>query len=110
MDYGDYNVFDGLELMVQITPCTVDESLNLYLKNVAIILVMYQRGENVTTCYIMCKKKSPLYCIITSVFHYQVYGIDHYIMQSNYITILKEENHKSFRVLGVSGVQENNKL
>lgn len=47
MDYGDYNVFDGLELMVQITPCTVDESLNLYLKNVAIILVMYQRGENV---------------------------------------------------------------
>lgn len=57
MDYGDYNVFDGLELMVQITPCTVDESLNLYLKNVAIILVMYQRGENVTTCYIMCKKK-----------------------------------------------------
>lgn len=56
MDYGDYNVFDGLELMVQITPCTVDESLNLYLKNVAIILVMYQRGENVTTCYVMCKK------------------------------------------------------
>lgn len=57
MDYGDYNVFDGLELMVQITPCTVDESLNMYLKNVAIIPVMYQRGENVTTCYIMCKKK-----------------------------------------------------
>lgn len=70
MDYGDYNVFDGLELMVQITPCTVDESLNLYLKNVAIILVMYQHGENVTTCYVMCKKEvlytasSPAYSII----------------------------------------------